>query len=41
MREFPKGGLIGKAVHYGRKVAQLKIPLIAEAKFGKTWYEAK
>lgn len=29
MREFPKGGLIGKAVHYGRKVAQLKIPLYA------------
>lgn len=29
MREFPRGGLIGKAVHYGRKVAQLKIPLYA------------
>ncbi len=24
-----------------QQVAQLKIPLIAEAKFGKTWYEAK
>lgn len=29
MREFPKGGLIGKAVHYGRKLAQLRIPLYA------------
>ena len=24
-----------------QQVAQLTVPLIAEAKFGKTWYEAK
>ena len=29
MREFPKGGLIGKAVHIGRAVSGLKIPLHA------------
>ena len=29
MREFPKGGLIGKAVHLGRSVAELRIPLYA------------
>ncbi len=29
MREFPKGGLIGRAVHYGRSIAQLRIPLYA------------
>ena len=29
MREFPKGGLIGKAVHLGRTVAELRIPLYA------------
>ena len=29
MREFPKGGLIGKTVYFGRKVADLRIPLYA------------
>lgn len=29
MREFPRGGLIGKAVHFGRAVAQLRVPLYA------------
>ena len=29
MREFPRGGLIGKAVHFGRAVAALRIPLYA------------
>lgn len=29
MREFPKGGLIGKAVHLGRAVARLQVPLYA------------
>jgi len=29
MGEFPRGGIIGKAVHLGRKVARLKIPLYA------------
>lgn len=29
MREFPRGGLIGKAVHFGRAVAQLHVPLYA------------
>lgn len=29
MREYPRGGLIGKAVHFGRSVAQLHIPLYA------------
>lgn len=29
MREFPKGGLIGKAVHMGRTIADLHIPLYA------------
>lgn len=29
MGEFPRGGIIGKAVHLGRKVARLKIPVYA------------
>lgn len=29
MREFPKGGLIGKAVHMVRSIQQLRIPLYA------------
>ena len=29
MREFPRGGLIGKTVHFVRAVAQLKVPLYA------------
>ncbi len=29
MREFPKGGLIGKSVHFARGVSELKIPLYA------------
>ena len=29
MREFPKGGIIGKAVHLIRAVSELKIPLHA------------
>ena len=29
MREFPKGGLIGRAAHIGRAVSELKIPLHA------------
>ncbi len=29
MREFPKGGLIGKGVHFARAVSELKIPLYA------------
>ena len=29
MREFPKGGLIGKTVHFARTVSELKIPLYA------------
>lgn len=29
MREFPKGGLIGKTVHFARSVSELKVPLYA------------
>ena len=29
MREFPKGGLIGKTVHFGRRVKELNIPIHA------------
>ena len=29
MREFPKGGLIGKTVHFARSVSQLRVPLYA------------
>lgn len=29
MREFPRGGLIGKAVHLGRKISRLHVPLYA------------
>ena len=29
MREVPKGGLIGKTVHFGRRIAQLRVPLYA------------
>lgn len=29
MREFPKGGLIGKTVRFSRKMAELRIPLYA------------
>lgn len=29
MREFPKGGIIGKTVHFVRAVSELKIPLYA------------
>ena len=29
MREFPRGGLIGKAVHMGRSIADLRVPLYA------------
>ncbi|MDO5401669.1 MAG: YihY/virulence factor BrkB family protein [Eubacteriales bacterium] len=29
MREFPKGGLIGKAVHLGQAVARMRVPLYA------------
>ncbi|MBQ8835321.1 MAG: YihY/virulence factor BrkB family protein [Oscillospiraceae bacterium] len=29
MREFPRGGLIGKAVHFGRTMAGLRVPLYA------------
>ena len=29
MKEFPKGGLIGKAVHIGRRIGQLRVPLYA------------
>ena len=29
MREFPRGGLIGRSVHFVRAVAELKIPLYA------------
>lgn len=29
MREYPKGGLIGKSIHLGRAVARLRIPLYA------------
>ncbi len=29
MREFPKGGLIGKTVHFARSVSALKVPLYA------------
>ncbi len=29
MREFPKGGIIGKAVHAARHISQLRIPLYA------------
>ena len=29
MREFPRGGIIGEVVHFGRGVAELRIPLYA------------
>ena len=29
MREFPKGGMIGKAVHFARSMSRLRIPLYA------------
>lgn len=29
MREFPKGGMIGKTVHFARSVSRLRIPLYA------------
>lgn len=29
MRNFPRGGLIGRAVHFGREISQLRIPLYA------------
>ena len=29
MREFPKGGLIGKTIHFARSVSELKVPLYA------------
>lgn len=29
MREFPRGGLVGKAVHFGREVSRLRVPLYA------------
>lgn len=29
MREYPKGGIIGKTVHFARAVSELKIPLYA------------
>ena len=29
MREFPKGGLVGKAVHFARTISSLRIPLYA------------